>query len=74
MSDSQEYVTPEPRTFRIGGPPRLEDGSGFVLGVFLWALTLAYINPRGQHRSGIDGVKDWLRAKFLNKGPDGQFL
>ncbi len=73
MSD-QEYTEIPTRNYRLGGPPRMEDGSGFILGVFLWALTLAYINPQGNHNSGVTGVRDWLRAKFLNKGPNGEFL
>lgn len=36
-------------------------GSGFLLGVFAWAVGLAYL----QH--GSDGVKKLLRAKFLNQ-------
>lgn len=73
MSD-QVYEEPPSRNYRLGGPPRLKDGSDLLLGVFLWALVLAYINPSGKHRSGVDGVRDLLRAKFLNKGPDGAFL
>jgi hypothetical protein len=46
----------------------VEDGAGFLLGVFVWVLTLAYL------RGGPAGVRDWLRAKFLNKGPGGQAL
>jgi hypothetical protein len=45
-----------------------DDGAGFLLGVFAWVLTLAYL------RGGPGGVRDWLRAKFLNKGPDGERL
>lgn len=75
---SESYVVPTaPEPVQRSYPaamPRLDDGAGFILGVFLWSLTLAYINPSGNHRSGADGVKDWLRAKFLNKGPDGEYL
>jgi len=49
----------------------VDDGAGVLLGAFLWALTLAYINPAGAHRGGVDGVRDWLRAKFLNKDASG---
>lgn len=50
----------------------VDDGAGVLLGAFLWALTVAYINPSGAHRGGVAGVRDWLRAKFLNKDASGQ--
>lgn len=52
----------------------VDDGAGIVLGVFLWLLTLAYINPSGKHHSGAAGVRAWLKAKFLNKGDHGEYL
>lgn len=36
-------------------------GGGFLLGLFGWALGLAYL------RGGSDGVKQLMLAKFLNK-------
>lgn len=36
-------------------------GSGFLLGVFAWAIGLAYL------RGGTAGVKQFMAAKFLNK-------
>ena len=39
------------------------DGSGFLLGLFVYALGLAYL------RYGAAGVKGWLAAKFLNNPP-----
>lgn len=51
-----------------------EDGSGLLLGVFLWVLTLAYLNPSGKGPGGLTGVKNLLKAKFLNKAPDGSWL
>jgi hypothetical protein len=54
---------------RGGGSPSVaDDGAGFLLGIFAWALTLAYL------RGGPTGARNWLRAKFVNKGPDGQWL
>lgn len=44
------------------------DASGFVLGVLAWVLVLQYL------RDGPKGVRDWLRAKFLNKDPQGRPL
>lgn len=45
------------------------DGAGFLLGLFAYALLANYL------RHGIPGVKGWLAAKFLNQpsatlGPD----
>lgn len=42
-------------------PAAASTGSGFLLGVFAWAVGLAYLN------GGSDGVKKFLAAKFLNK-------
>lgn len=39
----------------IGG-----SGPGFILGLFTWALVLAYL------REGPTGPRRWLKAKFLN--------
>jgi len=44
----------------------VNDGAGFVLGLLAWVLTMQYI------RGGPDGVKAWLRAKFLNQTTGGR--
>lgn len=47
----------------------VETGAGFLLGLFLWAwVGLPYL------RGGTTEVKNVLRAKFVNKGPDGKWL
>lgn len=49
----------------LGGGPSLpapaQTGSGFLLGVFAWALGLAYL------QGGAPGVKKFMAAKFFNK-------
>lgn len=47
------------RDSRAGGI--VEEGAGFVFGMLLYALVLAYL------RGGPDAVKGWLQAKFLNE-------
>jgi hypothetical protein len=42
-------------------PAAASTGSGFLLGVFGWALAVAYLN------GGKPAVKKFLAAKFLNK-------
>jgi hypothetical protein len=42
-------------------PAAASTGSGFLLGVFVWALGLAYL------RGGSTEVKQFLSAKFFNK-------
>lgn len=44
-------------------PPSLTDGSGFLLGLFAYALAVAYLHY------GPAGVTGWLDAKFLNNPP-----
>jgi len=39
----------------------VEEGSGFLVGMLLWALVLAYF------RGGPAEVKGWLAAKFINR-------
>jgi hypothetical protein len=51
-----------------GAPAYVDDGAGFLLGLALWALTLAYL------RGGSHAVKDLIRAKFVNKAHDGSWL
>jgi hypothetical protein len=43
-------------------PASVQTGSGFLLGVFAWAIGLAYLQD-----GGVDGVRKFLAAKFLNK-------
>lgn len=50
-------------TLRPPRRPSIADGSGFALGLLLYALGMNYL------RHGRAGVKGWLRAKFLNQ-PD----
>jgi len=42
-------------------PAAASTGSGFLLGVFAWAVGLAYL------QGGSAGVRKFLAAKFLNK-------
>jgi hypothetical protein len=46
----------------------VNDASGFLLGAVLWVLVLQYV------QGGLPAVRRWLRAKFVNKGPDGSYL
>jgi hypothetical protein len=45
----------------VAMPAAASTGSGFLFGVFVWAVGLAYL------RDGSTGVKQFLSAKFLNK-------
>lgn len=50
-------------------PPGRQDLSGFLLGLLVWGwVVLPFL------RGGTTGVKDVWRAKWLNKGPSGQWL
>jgi hypothetical protein len=51
-----------------------DNGAGVLFGFALWALTMAYLNPSGHGRGGVQGVRDLLKAKFLNKGQSGEWL
>lgn len=42
-------------------PAPVQSGSGFLLGVFAWAVGLAYL------QGGSAGVKKFMAAKFFNK-------
>lgn len=57
--------TPAPAPTSSGAgvavPAAVSSGSGFLLGVFAWALGLAYL------RGGGAEVKRFVAAKFLNK-------
>jgi len=46
----------------------VDEGAGVLLGLVVWLVTLAYI------RDSWGGVRDLARAKFLNKGADGEEL
>jgi hypothetical protein len=47
----------------------VDSGAGFVLGLLLWTwVGLPFL------QAGPVGVKNMLRAKFLNKAPDGSWL
>lgn len=49
--------------------PRGGDGGGLVLAFLAWGwVVLPYL------QGGTERVRDVLRAKFLNKGPDGEAL
>jgi hypothetical protein len=54
---------------RSNPPAVLDEGAGFVLGLLVWGWVVL---PFLKH--GPKGVKDVLRAKFLNKAPDGSWL
>lgn len=57
------------RTVRIKAPRVVDQGAGIVLGVlfYLWVV-LPFLD------GGTKGVRDVIRAKFLNKAPDGTWL
>ncbi|HTF08535.1 MAG TPA: hypothetical protein VK659_10240 [Asanoa sp.] len=55
----------------ITAPPSVQDGAGFVLGALFWVwVALPFIKSGGKPAA----VRDVLRAKFLNKAPDGSWL
>jgi hypothetical protein len=70
--DDPNYQPPAPPPPAGGGPslPAMpaaaSTGSGFLLGVFAWGLVLSYLGVNGK-KSGADGVRAFLAAKFLNK-------
>lgn len=46
-----------------------ESVAGVILAAFFWGwVALPFLT------GGVDGVKNMLRAKFLNKAPDGTYL
>ena len=52
-----------------GGGLRIDDASGFVLGLLAWSwVILPMLN------NGPSGVRDMLRAKFVNKDQNGNPL
>ena len=63
-------------TRRRRGPVRqaADDVAGALLAVVVWSwVVLPWLDPpRGKSR--IRAVQDVLRAKFINKGPDGEEL
>jgi len=57
------------RTLPARGGSTARDGAGVVLGFLAWVwVVLPYLN------GGTAGVRNVLRAKFTNKGPDGSDL
>ena len=63
----QQPTSPPPASPRGGPslpavPAPVSTGSGFALGVVVWAFGLAYLN------GGMDGVRKFARNKFFNKG------
>jgi hypothetical protein len=46
-----------------------QTGAGFILGFLLWGWVIL---PFIQH--GPTGPRDVIRAKFLNRGPGGEWL
>lgn len=63
-------ATPDLPSPTLKLPKRLDggDAAGFAAGLLLYTLALNYL------RYGPEGVKGWLRAKFLNQVPGGQPL
>lgn len=57
------FTAPSMPSLTLTPPRKLSGGDlgGFVAGLFAYAIFLNYI------RFGQDGVKSWLRAKFLNE-------
>lgn len=53
-------------------------GAGFVLGILVWTwVVLPFLGvPKSVHggKSGVEEVRNVLRAKFFNKGPDGNWI
>jgi hypothetical protein len=65
-SGSPKVLTPPSPS---GGVSMVDSGAGFVLGLLVWTwIGLPFL------KGGPKGVKDMLRAKFLNKAPDGSWL
>lgn len=47
----------------------VSNGAGFILALAFWGwIILPFI------KAGPGGVRDVIRAKFINKGPDGSWL
>lgn len=52
-----------------GGSGVVSSGAGFLLGLVFWGwVALPFL------KGGPQGVKNMLKAKFLNKAPDGSWL
>jgi hypothetical protein len=52
-----------------------DSGAGVLLGIMAWVATMAYLDTSsGKGRGGVTGVRDLIRAKFLNKGQAGEWL
>ncbi len=70
-SAPQQRQTPEQRlnSMTVNLPAPVGSGAGFILALLAWTWIGVPLLQRGPQ-----GVKDQLRAKFLNKGPDGKWL
>ncbi len=56
-------------SFRIPDSGPVDDVSGFLLALLLWGwVVLPFL------QNGPTGVKNVLRAKFVNKAADGSWL
>lgn len=56
-------------TGRSSGPSVVSSGAGFLLALMFWSwIALPFL------KGGPVGVRNMLRAKFFNKGPDGSWL
>lgn len=54
---------------RRRGRTAVDAGAGFVLGLLLWGwVVLPFV------RGGPGEVRNVVRAKFINRGPDGEWL
>jgi len=61
---------PRPAASSPSRPARVAtEGAGFLLALFVWGWVIMPLI-----HAGPTGVRDMLRAKFLNKAPDGSWL
>lgn len=64
--DGEQGGSSRPLSSRLAAPMNAtQTGGGFVLGLMAWAVARAYLT------GGADGVKQLLRAKFLNQTTKG---
>jgi hypothetical protein len=62
-----QRATPQPSLVSSGGTG--ESVAGVILAAIFWTwVAMPFLN------GGVAGVRNTLRAKFLNKAPDGTFL
>lgn len=69
-SGGQSSGNSEPtRPVQVNMPGPVSSGAGFILAVLFWSwVALPFL------KGGPTGVRNMLRAKFLNKGADGSWL